>query len=211
MADSGGRTGSPRWTRRWRGGRGTSNLRRLGAGLAGVALASSGLAACGTSNAATGPVTLNFCQYPDVSGATNTMVKNCDNQAHGKYVISYQQLPAGADGQRLQLVRRLAAHDPTIDIMALDVTWEAEFANAGWIVPWTGANKAAVVNGTLKPALETAMWKGQLVAAPNNTNTQLLSPLLARARQGGTGRSRPAGRQVGDRSGNEPVRCRAGA
>jgi len=58
--------------------------------------------------------------------------------------------------------------------MALDVTWEADFANAGWIVPWTGANKAAVVNGTIKPSLETAMWKGQLVAAPANTNTQLL-------------------------------------
>jgi len=58
--------------------------------------------------------------------------------------------------------------------MALDVTWEAEFANAGWIVPWTGANRAAVVNGTIKPALETALWKGQLVAAPLNTNTQLL-------------------------------------
>jgi multiple sugar transport system substrate-binding protein len=58
--------------------------------------------------------------------------------------------------------------------MALDVTWEAEFANAGWIVPWTGADKASVVNGTIAPALQTAMWKGQLVAAPANTNTQLL-------------------------------------
>ena len=150
-----------------------SRLRLLAGGLTGV-LAASLLAACGTSSAATGPVTLNFYQYPDVSGATNTIIKNCDSQSHGKYIISYQQLPSGADGQRLQLVRRLAAHDSTIDIMALDVTWEAEFANAGWIVPWTGANKAAVVNGTIKPALETAMWKGQLVAAPNNTNTQLL-------------------------------------
>jgi trehalose/maltose transport system substrate-binding protein len=147
--------------------------RLLAGGLAGI-LAATLLAACGNSGAGTGPVTLNFYQYPDVSGATNTIIKNCDNQAHGKYVISYQQLPQGADSQRLQLVRRLAAHDSTIDIMALDVTWEAEFANAGWIVPWTGANKAAVVNGTIKPALETAMWKGQLVAAPNNTNTQLL-------------------------------------
>jgi multiple sugar transport system substrate-binding protein len=173
VADSGGRTGSPRWARR-PGHRGTSHLTRLGAVLAGAALASSGLAACGTSSAATGPVTLNFYQYPDVSGATVAEIKNCNNQAHGKYVISYQQLPAAADNQRLQLVRRLAAHDSTIDIMGLDVTWEAEFANAGWIQPWAGANKAAVVNGTIKPALETAMWKGQLVAAPYNTNTQLL-------------------------------------
>src|SRR5215471_1420372 len=147
---------------------------RVAAGLASVALAGSGLAACGTSSAGTGPVTLNFYQYPDVSGATNTIIKNCDAQSHGKYVISYQLLPAAADAQRLQLVRRLAAHDSSIDIMALDVTWEAEFANAGWIVPWTGANRASVVNGTIKPALETAMWRNQLVAAPLNTNTQLL-------------------------------------
>jgi multiple sugar transport system substrate-binding protein len=151
---------------------------RRGARFVGVtmagALAAAGLAACGTSSAATGPVTLNFYLYPDVSGATVAEIKNCDAQAHGKYTISYQQLPSGADGQRLQLVRRLAAHDGTIDIMGLDVTWEAEFANAGWIVPWTGANKAAVVNGTIAPALQTATWKGQLVAAPYNTNTQLL-------------------------------------
>ncbi|MGB6615860.1 MAG: extracellular solute-binding protein, partial [Trebonia sp.] len=45
---------------------------------------------------------------------------------------------------------------------------------AGWIVPWTGTNKAQAVAGTLKPALQTATWKGQLVAVPANTNTQLL-------------------------------------
>jgi trehalose/maltose transport system substrate-binding protein len=173
VADSGGRSG----LRRARG-RGifprTSRTRFLGVGVAGAVLASTALAACGTSSAGTGPVTLNFYQYPDVSGATVKEIANCNAQAQGKYKISYQLLPAAADSQRLQLVRRLAAHDSTIDIMGLDVTWEAEFANAGWIEPWTGAYKQAVVNGTLKPSLETAMWKGQLVAAPANTNTQLL-------------------------------------
>ena len=147
---------------------------RVTAGVASVVLAGGALAACGTSNASTGPVTLNYYQYPDTSLATTTIIKNCNAQSHGKYTISYQLLPAASDAQRLQLVRRLAAHDSSIDIMALDVTWEAEFANAGWAAPWTGAAKAAVVNGTIKPALETAIWKGQLVAAPLNTNTQLL-------------------------------------
>lgn len=41
-------------------------------------------------------------------------------------------------------------------------------------MPWTGTNKAQAVAGTLKPALQTATWKGQLVAVPANTNTQLL-------------------------------------
>ncbi len=148
--------------------------RRNAAGLVTVSLLAAGLAACGTSNAASGPVTLNFYLYPDNSGATQMAIKNCDRQSGNKYTISYQQLPNGSDGQRQQLVRRLAAHDNTIDIMGLDVTWEAEFAEAGWIEPWTGANKAQAVNGTLKPALQTAIWHNQLYAVPDNSNTQLL-------------------------------------
>jgi multiple sugar transport system substrate-binding protein len=155
-----------------RGGRGRSS--RGLAGLASAALVSSVLAACGTSSAGTGPVTLNFYLYPDNSGATQQAIKNCDQQSHGAYQISYQQLPTGSDGQRQQMVRRLAAHDNTLDILGLDVTWEAEFAEAGWIVPWTGANKAAAEDGTLKPALETAIWHNKLYAVPDNTNTQLL-------------------------------------
>jgi multiple sugar transport system substrate-binding protein len=151
---------------------------RRGAGRAcavfAVLLGATGLAACGTSSAATGPVSLNFYLYPDTSGATLTAIKNCDKQSGGKYTISYQQLPSAADGQRLQLVRRMAAHDSTIDIMGLDVTWEAEFAQAGWIQPWTGADKAQAENGTLQPALQTALWQGKLYAVPDNSNTQLL-------------------------------------
>ena len=147
---------------------------RLAAAVAGVALAGSALAACGTASASSGPVTLNFYFYPDSSPATQTGVNNCSKQSHGKYTISYQQLPEASDGQRQQMVRRLAAHDDTMDILGLDVTWEAEFAQAGFIEPWTGAYKAEAENGTLGQALDTAMWKGQLYAVPDNSNTQLL-------------------------------------
>jgi multiple sugar transport system substrate-binding protein len=172
MMSSGGRRRSTS-ERRARGRRG-AQARRLGIGLAGAALAASARAACGTAGASSGPVTLNFYFYPDNSGATQQAINNCSAQSHGKYTISYQELPTASDGQRQQLVRRLAAHDDTIDIMGLDVTWEAEFAQAGWAEPWTGANKAAAENGTLKPALDTALWKGKLYAVPDNSNTQLL-------------------------------------
>jgi multiple sugar transport system substrate-binding protein len=148
--------------------------KRTWVGLTAAALACSGIAACGTAGASTGPVTLSFYLYPDNSGATQQAIKNCDAQSHGKYTISYQQLPNGSDGQRQQMVRRLAAHDSSLDILGLDVTWEAEFAEAGFIEPWTGANRAEAENGTLKPALQTAIWKGKLYAVPDNTNTQLL-------------------------------------
>jgi len=143
---------------------------RKGAGAVGVmlagVLAAAGLAACGTSSAATGPVT--------ISGAVQTAVTNCTKQSGGKYTITYNKLPAAADDQRLQMARRLAAADPSMDILGLDVTWEAEFAEAGWILPWTGSNKTAAENGTLKVPLETATWRGKLVAVPYNSNTQLL-------------------------------------
>jgi multiple sugar transport system substrate-binding protein len=166
------------WARRAarRAGRETarSPARRLTALAGGLTLVGSALAACGSSGGGTGPVTLSYYLYPDNSGATQKAISNCENQSHHAYKISYQQLPTGADGQRQQLVRRMAAHDSTVDILGLDVTWEAEFAQAGWILPWTGKYKAQAVTGTLAPALQTAMWRGQLVAVPDNTNTQLL-------------------------------------
>jgi multiple sugar transport system substrate-binding protein len=147
---------------------------RIASAAAGITLAAAALSACTSADAGTGPVTLNYYLYPDTSGATDQAISNCNAQSGGKYKISYQTLPQASDGQRQQLVRRLVAHDPSIDIMGLDVTWEAEFAEAGLIVPWTGTYKAQAEAGTLKPALETATWNGQLVAVPDNTNTQLL-------------------------------------
>jgi multiple sugar transport system substrate-binding protein len=147
---------------------------RIASAAAGITLAAAALSACASADAGTGPVTLNYYLYPDTSGATDQAISNCNAQSGGKYKISYQTLPQASDGQRQQLVRRLVAHDPSIDILGLDVTWEAEFAEAGLIVPWTGTNKAQAEAGTLKAALQTATWKGQLVAVPANTNTQLL-------------------------------------
>jgi multiple sugar transport system substrate-binding protein len=151
-----------------------SRLYRIASAAAGIALAGGTLSACASASAGTGPVTLNYYLYPDTSGATDAAIANCNAQSGGKYKISYQTLPQASDGQRQQLVRRLVAHDSSIDIMGLDVTWEAEFAEAGLIVPWTGTYKAQAEAGTLAPALETAEWNGQLVAVPDNTNTQLL-------------------------------------
>jgi multiple sugar transport system substrate-binding protein len=155
-------------------GRARGSRWRLVTATVSAVLAAAALSACGSSGGGSGPVTLNFYLYPDGSGATEQAISNCDAQSNGAYKISYQRLPQAADGQRQQMVRRLAAHDTTIDILGLDVTWEAEFAQAGWIEPWTGDNLAQAQDGTLKPALETAMWNGQLYAVPDNTNTQLL-------------------------------------
>ncbi len=132
-------------------------------------MASTTLTGCGGGGG--GRVTLNFYNFPDNSGAIQQAANNCSTS---QYKIQYNKLPTDADGQRQQMVRRLAARDSSLDILGLDVTWEAEFAEAGWIRPWTGANKAAATKGTLTAPIQTATWKGQLYAVPYNSNTQLL-------------------------------------
>jgi len=131
------------------------------------------LAACG-SGSSSGTPTLNFYIYPDNSGAVQQAVDNCNAQSNGAYKISYQKLPNGADGQRIQMVRRLAAEDSSMDLLGLDVTWAPEFAEAGWIREWTGDNKTQVENGTLEGPLATATYQNKLWGAPFNSNTQLL-------------------------------------
>jgi multiple sugar transport system substrate-binding protein len=56
----------------------------------------------------------------------------------------------------------------------MDVTWTAEFAEAGWIRELTGAKKEAASAGVLQPPLDTATWKDKLYAIPRSTNVQLL-------------------------------------
>ena len=142
-----------------------------------VALAAVLLAACGgtaSGQSAGGTPTLNWYIFHEPSGSFAAAAASCSASSGGEYTIQIRELPAAADGQREQLVRRSAAKDSSLDILGLDVVWEAEFAEAGWIQPWTGERRRQVTQDAVRAALDTATWKGQLVAAPFNSNTQLL-------------------------------------
>src|SRR3954449_7227573 len=121
-----------------------------------------------------GPVTLNLWVFNEPSGSFTDAAKRCSDSSGGRYKIVYNKLSNDADQQRQSLVRRLAAKDSSIDIAGMDVVWTAEFASAGWILPWPERFAAPVRSGTLAGPLKTATYQGRLWAAPANTNTQLL-------------------------------------
>ncbi|GIG88311.1 sugar ABC transporter substrate-binding protein [Plantactinospora endophytica] len=129
------------------------------------------LAACGSGDDG-GIPTVNL--YYTTEQNIQKVVDDCNAKASGRYRIAYRVLPRAADDQRVQLVRRLAAEDPGMDVLGLDVTWTQEFASAGWVLEWTGERRAEVERGTLAGPLETARYEGRLYAAPKNTNVQLL-------------------------------------
>ena len=137
-------------------------------------------AATAVSACATGPTGAVISFYTP-AGDANTfaaVAKQCNQQFDGRFTIQQLSLPKGADDQRLQLARRLTGNDRTLDVMALDVIWTAEFAEAGWALPLSddpsGAAEADTVADTLPGPLKTARWNDKLYASPITTNTQLL-------------------------------------
>ncbi|WP_431237075.1 ABC transporter substrate-binding protein [Mycolicibacterium aichiense] len=116
---------------------------------------------------------------PASETATFTAVANrCTEELGGRFRIEQRSLPKAADDQRLQLARRLTGNDRTLDVMALDVVWTAEFAEAGWALPLSddpaGQAESDATDNTLPGPLQTAKWQDKLYAAPVTTNTQLL-------------------------------------
>ena len=133
-----------------------------------LALASSLLAACGGDG---GKPELVWYINPD-SGGQDAVAEKCSTD---DYTISTQVLPQDAGQQRIQLARRLAAKDPSIDLMSIDPPFTAEFADAGFLAEVPQDAKAQLEEqGTFKGAMDAATWKDKLVVFPFWSNTQVL-------------------------------------
>jgi multiple sugar transport system substrate-binding protein len=117
---------------------------------------------------------LSWYVFGERSGAFAEAARRCSEASKGAYEVTLKPLPADADQQREQLVRRLAAWDDDIDIIGMDVIWTAEFAEAGWILPWSDEAARTATEGRLGSAVASARYDGRLWAAPFTTNTQLL-------------------------------------
>lgn len=149
---------------------------RVGALVLAVLLAASTVSACGSGGG--GGTVISFYTPANEAGTFTAAANRCNEQLGDRFTIQQVSLPRGADDQRLQLARRLTGNDRTLDVMALDVVWTAEFAEAGWALPLSddpaGEAEADAAIDTLPGPLDTATWNGKLYAAPVTTNTQLL-------------------------------------
>lgn len=145
----------------------------MAVGAAARVLIAATLVSCGSD--ATGQVVLHLDTGTQGVSQYRAAAAACSNASGGRYTIEQRtRATRDSNGQRLALGRRLAAHDPSLDIMELDVNFTAEFAEAGWIVPFPVESARQIEHGTLKVPLETGMYRGRLYAAPQSTNTQLL-------------------------------------
>jgi multiple sugar transport system substrate-binding protein len=141
-------------------------------------LATLTIAACGWGQRARSGLVISFYTPADDGATFSEIAQRCTEQFGGRVAVAHASLPRSPDDQRLQLARRLTGHDRTLDVMAMDVVWTAEFAEAGWALPLSddpaGQAEADATADTLPGPLATATWKHKLYAAPVTTNTQLL-------------------------------------
>ncbi|MEX7473387.1 ABC transporter substrate-binding protein [Mycobacterium adipatum] len=149
--------------------------RRLCAGVMAALTVGSVVTACGEVQ---NGIVISYYTPANEMATFTAVAEKCNEQLGGRFTIKQVSLPKGADDQRLQLARRLTGNDKSLDVMALDVVWTAEFAEAGWALPLSddpaGQAESDAAANTLPGPLETAKWQDKLYAAPITTNTQLL-------------------------------------
>jgi multiple sugar transport system substrate-binding protein len=156
-------------------GRPVVRARRLCAAAVAALSTASVVSACGSDG---GGTVISFYTPANESATFTAVAKRCNEELGGRFRVEQRNLPKSADEQRLQLARRLTGNDRSLDVMAMDVVWTAEFAEAGWVVPLSedpaGQAEADATANTLPGPLETAKWQDTLYASPITTNTQLL-------------------------------------
>ncbi|KYH46042.1 extracellular solute-binding protein [Branchiibius sp. NY16-3462-2] len=156
---------------------------------------SAGIAAC--SSASGGTPNLTWYINPDGGGSDPTkggqaqLAKECTAASGGKYTITIQQLPNSASDQRIQLLRRLAAGDASMDLMSMDPVFVAEFAEAGYLAPVPESMQAEFTQDRVQSAIDASKWQGKLVAVPFWANTQLLWYRKSVAAKAGLDMSKP--------------------
>ncbi|WP_319435798.1 ABC transporter substrate-binding protein [Mycobacterium sp. RTGN5] len=152
-----------------------ARARRVGAVAIAALVGVSTVSSCGSGEHG---VVVSFYTPASETATFTAVAKRCNDELGGRFRIEQRSLPKAADDQRLQLARRLTGNDRTLDLMALDVVWTAEFAEAGWALPLSddpaGQAEADATDNTLPGPLETAKWQDKIFAAPVTTNTQLL-------------------------------------
>lgn len=164
---------------------------------AAMLMATTGLAACGGSNSGSGTVHLTWYINPDVGnadaskGGQATLAKECSDASNGKYQIKVQLLPNSASDQRIQLLRRLAGGDKTMDLMSVDPAFVSEFAAAGYFAPVPQNMVATFKQDRVQSSIDASTYDGKLMSVPFWANTQLLWYKKSIAKSAGLDMSKP--------------------
>ena len=150
-----------------------TKLRRVLAVCMAAALMTAAPAGPVSAEAPAEKITLTFGFDEGVGTPTEEAIAAFNASQDEIFVQSYH-LPQDANNLHDDFVNKLIAQDTSVDVMALDVVYIAEFASAGWVAPldhlFTEEELGAYLDGTVSGA----KYEGTLYAAPWFTNASAL-------------------------------------
>ena len=118
-------------------------------------------------------ITITFAFDEGVGTPTEEAIEAFNASQDEIFVQSYH-LPQDANNLHDDFVNKLISEDTSIDVMALDVVYIAEFASAGWIEALDGLYTEEELGAYLDGTVEGAKFDGTLYAAPWFTNASAL-------------------------------------
>ena len=118
-------------------------------------------------------VTINFSFDQGVGEPTQKIVDEF-NASQDEVYVNCVILPQDAGAVHDDFVNKLASEDTSVDVMALDVTYVAEFASADWLLDLGDYFDATTTDQYLAGTIEGATYNGKLVAFPWFTNASAL-------------------------------------
>jgi multiple sugar transport system substrate-binding protein len=104
-------------------------------------------------------------------GQRDALVRAWNRDPNHEIKARIVELTGSADQQHNEMLKEAQAPDSHVDVFNLDVTWTAEFADAGYV---TELDVPPDVDDFLPGPLQTARYRGSLYALPFNTDAGLL-------------------------------------
>ncbi len=134
----------------------------------------SGAASSGSAAAAAGDATVVRFSFDQGVGEVTQTIVDKFNESQDKVFVETVILPQDANVVHDDFVNKLASGDTSVDVMALDVVYVAEFAAAGWLEDLGQYFDEATQSEYLPGTIEGATYDGKLVAFPWFTNASVL-------------------------------------
>jgi multiple sugar transport system substrate-binding protein len=106
-------------------------------------------------------------------GGIHTQVAELWSEQNPDNPIRIENIGAEADQQREQQALELQSEGSGFDVLSVDVIWTGEYSENGWLESLEDV-RGEMEDVSLPGAFESAIWGGELWAAPYNSNAGFL-------------------------------------
>ena len=152
-----------------RGAAGISRRRflKMGGGIAGAAALGGVLAGCGGGEESSGgavEITLGF--IPDEAGGLQKILDRFNRENKGEVQVKWRQMPASSAEFFEQMQAELQSGKSTMDVIAGDVVWPAQFAANEYILDLSDRFTAKMQKDYLEGPVQAVQYEGKTYGVP---------------------------------------------